>query len=339
MSAVFDRRSLFAAAAVLPLALRIPAAFARGIAAVPPPTREEMVKVAGGRIYVRVNGDLAGPRPPIVLIHGGPGGTHANLLEALPLADQRAVIVYDQLDTGRSERPGDPSRWTVARFTDELEAIRRALNIRRWHVAGFSWGGTVALEYGARRPAALAGLVLGSPLISTRSWIADADALRRAMPADLRATLAACERPTPPPAERCGAATDAFYARHLVRTSRNPAIAAYAKATGVEGNDTMYRAMWGPTEFTATGTLRDYDGEPLLARLNGRRTLFITGQYDEARPATVSGFAARVPEAELAVVPGSGHALFADRPDETIAILRAWLARMDTANKMPATGG
>ena len=41
----------------------------------PAPDKELMVPVKGGRIYVRVNGDIAGPKAPIVLIHGGPGGT------------------------------------------------------------------------------------------------------------------------------------------------------------------------------------------------------------------------------------------------------------------------
>ena len=295
----------------------------------PRPTREAMVPVPGGRVYVRVDGDLSAPRLPVILAHGGPGGTHAGLVEAIALADQRAVILYDQLDTGRSDRPDDPALWTVARFTDELEAIRRALDVPRWHMGGFSWGGTLALEYGARRPAALAGLVLGSPLIATKRWIADSDAWRAALPADVQATLTACERPAPPAKPACTAAEDAFYARHMVRTRRNPAVAAYAAQARVAGNDRMYETMWGPTEFTATGTLRDYDGTSLLAKLDGRRALFVTGQYDEARPATVAAFAQGVPDAELAVIPGSGHALFADRPDETIAILRAFLARHD----------
>ena len=75
--------------------------------------------------------------------------------------------------------------------------------------------------------------------------------------------------------------------------------------------------------------MRDYDGEPLLAKLDGPRTLFIGGQYDEARPATLAGFAARVPGAEFATVPGAAHGLFSDRPQETVALLRAWLARQD----------
>jgi len=40
------------------------------------PDREAMVPVSGGRVYVRVNGNLEGPRPPLVLLHGGPGSSH-----------------------------------------------------------------------------------------------------------------------------------------------------------------------------------------------------------------------------------------------------------------------
>lgn len=321
-----DRRAFLAAAAALPLAAT---ARAKGLAAVPPPTRELMVPVEGGRIYVRVNGDLASPHLPVVLAHGGPGGTHLHNLEALPLADQRAVILYDQLGTGLSDRLDDSRLWTVGRFTDELEAIRRALSVKRWHMGGFSWGGTLALEYGARRPSALAGLILGSPLVSTRAWIADTDAWRARLPAEVQATLTACEQAAPPPQARCAAAENAFYARHMVRTAGNPVTAAYGRTRGLRGNGAMYRAMWGATEFTATGTLRDYDGTPLLARLDGARTLFVTGQYDEARPGTIAAFAEAAPGAELAVIPGSGHSLFDDRPDETLAVLRAFLARQD----------
>ena len=172
-----------------------------------------MVPVEGGRVYVRVNGDLAAQRAPIVMIHGGPGGTHAGFLEALPLANERAVILYDQLDTGRSDRPNNPSNWRVSRFVDALEAIRTALRVPRWHVLGASWGGTVALEYGARRPAALAGLALASPLVSTRSWLADASALIQDLPPAIRAELQRCGALTmaQPPAA-CDAPTRAFYA-------------------------------------------------------------------------------------------------------------------------------
>lgn len=289
-----------------------------------------MAPVPGGRVYVRVNGKLDGPRMPIVLLHGGPGGTHTSLLDALALADERAVILYDQLDSGRSDRPGDPGNWTVQRFTDEVDAVRRALGVSRWHVLGHSWGGTVALEYGARRPSQLAGLVLASPLISTKSWIADANILRTQLPPDVQATLKTCDPPAPimPP---CGQATNVFYAAFNRRYPTPDGQRDYARTREGKGpNHKLYETMWGPSEFVATGTLKNYDGEPSLGRLNGKRTLFLVGQYDEARPVTSDAFARRA-GAEFAVVPGAGHGTFSDRPEETIGILRPWLREQDQA--------
>ncbi len=295
----------------------------------PAPDREYMVPVEGGRIYVRVNGKLDGRNPPIVLAHGGPGGTHAGLLDALELADTRAVILYDQLDGGRSDRPNNPANWRVDRFVDELDAIRIALGIRRWYVLGHSWGGTVALEYGARRSAALAGVVLASPLISTRSWIADANVLVAQLPEQDQRTLAACDGANPPPASACELATTQFYSRFNGREPASTARKAYRNPKDRGFNATLYQTLWGKSEFVSTGTLKTYDGEPLLAKLDGPRTLFIVGQYDEARPVTAAAFAERVVGSELAVVPGAAHGIFSDRPDESIALIRAWLARQD----------
>ena len=305
-------------------------ALADFLPAYPSPTREAMIAVPGGRVYVRINGDLSARRAPMVFIHGGPGGTHGHFLEMLPLADERAVILYDQLDSGRSDHPDDPANWRVSRFVDELPAIAAALGIARWHVVGHSWGGTVALEYGARRPAALAGLALASPLVATRSWLADANLLIGRLPPATGAEIRRCIPLTAPQPESCATAERSFYAAFNGRVPPGAVMAAYRRTQSGRGsNRTLYRTMWGDSEFVSTGTLRDYDGEPLLAKLDGRRTLMMCGQYDEARPATLEDYALRVPGAEFAVVPGAAHGFFADRPEETRAILRRWLARQD----------
>lgn len=326
---LLSRRSFLAAAALtatMPLCRPL---WARGPAAYPPPDRELMVSGPGGRLYVRINGDLAGGKLPAVFIHGGPGGNHTSFLDALALAGDRAVILYDQLDSGLSGRPGNPDNWTVDRFTDEVEAVRTALGVSRWHVVGHSWGGTIALEYGARRPEALAGLVLASPLVSTASWMVDANALRAELPDDIRATLAQCDPPAPV-SDICDAATEEFYARYNRREPPTDGLTAYREQLSQGGfNAKLYETMWGRSEFVATGSLADYDGEPLLERLDGPNTLFLVGQYDEARPVTTAGFAARVPGAGFGVVPGAAHGIFSDRPAETLGILRPWLTARD----------
>jgi proline iminopeptidase/L-proline amide hydrolase len=328
-----DRRAFLGTSIALGALHSFPS-WARGPASYLAPDRELMAPVPGGRVYVRVNGNIRGPRAPVIFVHGGPGGTHLAYLDALALSSERAVILYDQLDSGRSDHPNDPGNWTVQRFTDELDAVRRALGVSRWHVVGHSWGGTIALEYGARRPRELAGLVLASPLISTRSWIADANALRERLPAQVQTTLKGCDPPRPE-TPACSEATDIFYQHFNGRELRSDGMIAYQQAQAAAGgkgfNPMLYNAMWGSSEFVATGSLKGYDGEPLLAKLDGSRTLFIDGQYDEARPVTLAAFAERVPGAEFAVVPGAAHGFFSDRPAEALGILGPWLRRQDPA--------
>ncbi|QDZ07108.1 alpha/beta fold hydrolase [Sphingomonas panacisoli] len=324
---MIDRRLFLATGAAFAASLALPRSLlARDPDGYAPPDLEKMVAVEGGRVYVRVNGDLRGPKSPIVMLHGGPGGTHGHFLGALALADERAVILYDQLDSGQSDRPNDPKNWRVSRFVDEAELVRRALGVDRWHLLGHSWGGTLALEYGARRPVALRGLALASPLVSTRSWIADANALRGSLPAAVQTEIAQCDVA---PGPVCDAGTSAFYRAFNGREAATAASIAYARAHPNGFNPKIYNAMWGASEFVSTGTLKEYDGEPLLTKLDGKRTLFLGGQYDEARPSTLAGFAARVSGAEFATIPGAAHGIFADRPQETVALIRAWLARQD----------
>jgi len=327
MSRMVGRRELLAGGLALGASFALPSPlFARKADGYPAPELEKMVPVEGGRVYVRVNGRLNGAKPPIVMLHGGPGGDHEHFMPAVALADERAVILYDQLDSGQSDRPNDAKNWRVERFADEIELVRKALGVDRWHLLGHSWGGTLALEYGARRPAALRGLAMASPLVSTKSWIADANALRATLPAAVQAQIASCDTG---PSRGCDDGVNAFYRAFNGREPAKPAAIAYAGAHPNGFNPKLYNAMWGPSEFACTGSLKDYDGEPLLARLDGRRTIFLGGQYDEARPTTLAGFAARVPGAEYATIPGSAHGIFADRTLETVALIRGWLARQD----------
>jgi proline iminopeptidase/L-proline amide hydrolase len=297
------------------------------------PERELMVPVEGGRVWVSVNGDLKAAGAPVVFIHGGPGSTHASFGGLTALADQRAVILYDQLDSGMSDHPGDPANWRVARFVGELESIRKALKIERWHVVGHSWGAAIALEYTARYPGHVASAVLAGTYISTPHWILGTNLLIRDLAPEVQRDILACEGSNRPAAETCKAAEKAFSAAYNGRRDappRSPEAQAYRKRTQGKGfNEKLYNAMWGPSEFSARGSLVGYDATPLLAKINGKRTLFMIGQYDEARLQTVRDFVTLTPGSELAVVPGGSHASMSERPFETEGLLRGWLARQD----------
>jgi proline-specific peptidase len=317
---------LLTGAATLALA---PAAYATPtpLTAVPPPDRELMVPVPGGRVYVRVNGALNSPRPPLLMAHGGPGGSHANTLQAIALSANRAVVLYDQLDCGRSDAPGDPANWTVPRFVAEIDPIRQALGLGRLHVLGHSWGGTLGLEYGARRPPGLASLILQGPLVSTPVWIADAYRLRATLPRHVRDALTACET-LPATTPVCEAATNIFYS-HFNAIERRPAWAqAYRQSLPMGFNPRLYQALWGPNEFRADGQLKAYDGTPLLRRITVP-TLILCGQFDNVLPDTARRFARAIPRGEAKTIPGAAHAIQTDQPQRWLSAVDGWLRRFD----------
>ena len=113
-----------------------------------------------------------------------------------------------------------------------------------------------------------------------------------------------------------------FTARHVCRTDPMPD---YVQRSFDLANTACYLAMWGPSEFTVTGSLKDYDGADGLGRI-AVPTLFTCGAHDEATPAACRDFAAQVPDARLEVIPEASHMAFAERRETYIALLRGFLA-------------
>ena len=77
------------------------------------------------RVWVKRIGNNPGVR--VLLLHGGPGATH-EYLEACDSYLPGAGIeyyYYDQLGSGRSDQPDEPSLWDLDRFVDEVEQVRR----------------------------------------------------------------------------------------------------------------------------------------------------------------------------------------------------------------------
>jgi len=281
------------------------------------------ITVPGGRVWYRRMG--GGPGLPILAVHGGPGGTSCGFAALAPLATDRPVVYYDQLGSGRSDHPADTTLWTVARFVSELEAVRRGLGLDSLVLLGHSWGGALVAEYllTAPRPA-VRGVILSSPLLSTPRWIADANALRAAMPAPLRDALDRHEADGTTEHPDYKAATDSFYARHVsrIKVPRDPSCA------GVTSNDTIYRQMWGPTEFRSIGSLKEWDRSGDLSRI-GIPALLVSGEFDEARPATLAAFATTMPRARVVTITGAAHGTYREQPAAYRAAVRGFLREIE----------
>src|SRR5580698_9874393 len=126
------------------------------------------IEVNGARIYFDVVGPQLAPdgqrmveRPTLIVMHGGPGFDHSMLRMYFDrFADTHQVIYIDHRGNGRST--GEPDRWTLAQWGDDIHAFCQALGIERPMVYGLSFGGMVAMSYAQRHPDHPAKLVFAS---------------------------------------------------------------------------------------------------------------------------------------------------------------------------------
>jgi proline iminopeptidase len=256
------------------------------------------------------------------MLHGGPGARSCSFSVLSELATDRRVVLYDQLGSGRSDRPADLALWRTERFVDELAAVRRALGLHEVHILGHSWGGTLATEYLLTQgQQGVLSVILSSPLLSTPRWVADARRLRGTLPEPVQAVLKRCEEVATADDPSCRAAVDVFD-EHFVRGTKT--LPTVPDCEGVTANDEIYRHMWGAAEFTATGLLRDYDRTERLHELR-LPVLFLAGRHDEAVPETIAEFQTRIPGARMMVLENSAHLTFRTETGLYAKIVRDFL--------------
>lgn len=283
--------------------------------------------VRGGRIWYRVNGKrhFACGATPLLCVHGGPGLSHHYLLSLTLLAQYRPVIFYDQLDSGSSDRPNDRANWTVTRFVDEIDALRVHLHLGALDLFGSSWGGTIAAEYAMRRPSGLGKLILASPVINTHRWIADCTAYRERLPQEVQEVLDSHEATGSILDPAYQDAVMVFYKRHLCRCEPWPWEIEHAFELF---NYDLYRAMWGPAEFTADGILKDYDSSNRLSEIEVP-TLFTCGEHDEATPAACQDFAEMMGNARVEIAEGCSHTAHLESPVTYLKVVKSFLSGSD----------
>ena len=264
---------------------------------------EGYVEVEGGRVWYRRLGE--GDALPVLLLHGGPGAAHDYMLPlAERLSEHRPAIVYDQLGCGRADRPDDTSLWTVDRSVTEVDQVRAALGLEHCHLLGQSWGGWLAIDYMARGPVGVAGLVLASTSASIAQFVAGARRLIDALPEPHRTALQELGARGEYDHPDYRAAEQEFYRRHLCRMDPWPE-ALVRSSDQMEGNQ-VYATMNGPTEFDVIGRLRTWDRTPDLGRIDVP-TLITCGRYDEITPACSETIAEGIPDARVVVFEESAH--------------------------------
>jgi len=283
------------------------------------------------RTWYRVTGDLAGGKPPLLVLHGGPGCTHDYVDSIKGIAGNgRAVVHYDQIGNGRSTHLRDkgPEFWQPPLFVEELNNLLSHLGVAgSFHILGQSWGGMLAAEHAVLRPKGLKALVIADSPASMETWVSEANKLREALPPEVQATLLKHEKAGTTSSPEYVKATRVFYDRHVCRVNPWPPEVARTFAA-LEEDPTVYLTMNGPSEFHTIGTLKHWTIVDRLHLIQAP-TLLISGKYDEATPACVQPFADRIKNVRWVKFENSSHMPHVEETERYLKVVGDFLSAND----------
>ncbi len=283
---------------------------------------EALLAVDGGRIWYKVSGAKTGI--PVILVHGGPGFNSFYLKPLEILGDERPVVRYDQLGGGKSDGLTDTTKMNIAHFVAELDSLRAHLGYAKVHLFGHSWGSMLVMEYYRAHPEHVQSLSMGGPVMSVPAYAKSAKALVKTLSDSAQKAIAAAEASGTFDAPAYQHAMEEFYGKYVWLRP----IPADLDSTMKMVNQAIYNYMQGPSEFTITGTFKDYDATPFLPKVKVP-LLYTVGDKDEVGPDIVKRHATLTPGATYVLLPNSAHVSPWDNPEALLKAVREHLKKAD----------
>ena len=286
------------------------------------------VSIPGGKTHVWTKRVGNNPSIKVLLLHGGPAGTH-EYFEAADSYFPGAGIeyyYYDQAGSAYSEPIADPSSLlSIDHFVEEVEQVRTALGLGpdNFYLLGHSWGGILAIEYALKHQDKLKGLIISDMMSSIPAYNRYAhDVLMPMVSPPVLAEILAIEAKKDfdnPRYEEL--LMPSWYEKHLLRRPAaewpEPVLRSFAHL-----NKKIYIPMQGPSEMGASGVLEQWDRSADLKRITVP-TLVIGAQYDTMDPKHMEWMSKQFPKGQYLYCPNGSHlALYDDQATWFAGVLR-----------------
>lgn len=242
--------------------------------------------------------ERVGQGPPLVLVHGGAVDSRMWRPQLAALADEFTVVAWDEPGAGRSSDV--PADFGLADYAHCLAALIEALALGRAHVAGLSWGGTLAVELYRHHPELVATLILADTYAGWKGSLPEDEVYAR-----VEGTL------------RMLAAPDEELAHPNLFAGDPPAeFVPLLKEMAVDVRRESLR--------TEVLVMAEADQRDLLPRI-AVPTLLIWGEQDARSPLSVARqFEQAILDTKLVVIRTCGHVSNLERPEEFNDAVRAF---------------
>jgi len=249
------------------------------------------------------------PRIKILLLHGGPAGTHEYMecFESFFPKEGFEFYEYDQLGSYYSDQPKDSSLWTLERFVEEVEQVRQAIGADKnnFYILGNSWGGILGMQYALKYQENMKALIVANMMASCPEYGKYADeVLAKQMPPEVLKEIRALEAKKDFSNPRyMELLMPHFYQQHLCRLPEWPEP---VNRLFKHLNGEVYTLMQGPSEFGVSGRLANWDIKDRLKEIKVP-TLMIGAKHDTMDPKAMEEQSKMVQKGRYLYCPNGSH--------------------------------
>ena len=267
----------------------------------------KMIRVDGKyNVWTKKVGD---GKIKVLLLHGGPGFSHDyfECFEDFLPKEGIEFYYYDQLGCGNSDAPADTSLWTLPRYVEEVEQVRKGLGLENFYLLGHSWGTMLAMEYLDKYQSHVKGAILSNMTAGIKSYIPYAEKLKEKFlnaneiaKYDSLDKLKLYDSP-----EYQNLLMTKLYTHTICQLPLEnwpePLTRAFKKA-----NQSIYITMQGVDEFHVTGNFKNWEMWDRLPNIKVS-TLIIGGMNDEMNPDDIKREGQLIPNSRTYLCPNGSH--------------------------------
>jgi len=254
------------------------------------------------------------PGIKVLLLHGGPAAGHEYMecFESFFPKEGFEFYEYDQLGAPYSDQPSDSSLWTIDRYVDEVEQVRKAIGADKnnFYVLGNSWGGILGMEYALKYQQNIKGLIIADMVASCPDYGRYAnEVLAKQMDPKVLAEMRDIETKkdfSNPRYEEL--LMPNFYQQHFCRLDPWPesVVRGFGHLNSMKIPKEIYVMMQGPSEFGIAGRLANWDIKNRLKEIRVP-TLMVGAKYDTMDPNAMEEQSKMVQHGRYLYCPNGSH--------------------------------
>ncbi|TDE13218.1 MULTISPECIES: proline iminopeptidase-family hydrolase [Dyadobacter] len=233
----------------------------------------------------------------VLLLGSGPGLSHEYLQCIESYFPEKAIsfIYYDPLGSGSSDNPNDTTLWNLARYTDEIEQVRSALNLNQdnFYLFGHGWGGVLAMEYALKHQNNLKALILSNIVSSSKVYNSYARQLTsNRLPVQTTGKVDQKEAKPNNGNSKDQAQLTEFNSKHVCRIPPDQLQGPVKSFFNIQ-NDSINIFLGGPGSVQISRQLANWDRSADLARITVP-TLTVGAKYDFMDPQHIKWMASQI---------------------------------------------